>query len=178
MDPSLLRADCGRCAALCCTALAFDRSAQFAHDKPAGEPCANLTQSNQCSIYAVRAQSGFSGCVAYDCLGAGQRVVQEVFEGRTWREDPSLARPMFEAFAEMRRVHELLQLLTLAGRLNLTVAQETERTELMNALDPAGGWTRARLQDFSEGPLAARVQALIADLRQNDTVSAWRYARG
>ena len=37
-----LTADCGRCFGLCCVALPFSRSADFAYDKPAGEPCVNL----------------------------------------------------------------------------------------------------------------------------------------
>ncbi len=36
-----LRADCGRCAGLCCVAPAFTASADFAIDKPAGQPCPN-----------------------------------------------------------------------------------------------------------------------------------------
>jgi hypothetical protein len=39
MDDALLRAECARCAALCCVTLAFDASDLFAFDKAAGEPC-------------------------------------------------------------------------------------------------------------------------------------------
>ena len=38
-----LRADCTRCFALCCVAPAFAASADFAIDKPAGQPCPNPT---------------------------------------------------------------------------------------------------------------------------------------
>src|SRR6185437_7197530 len=47
-----LRADCGRCFGLCCVAPAFVRSADFAIDKPAGQPCPNLaTTSFDCSLH-------------------------------------------------------------------------------------------------------------------------------
>ena len=37
-----LRADCARCSALCCVALPYAASADFAYDKPAGRPCRHL----------------------------------------------------------------------------------------------------------------------------------------
>jgi len=37
-----LRADCERCFGLCCVVPAFARSADFAFDKAAGEPCRHL----------------------------------------------------------------------------------------------------------------------------------------
>jgi hypothetical protein len=64
MTSTDLRADCARCAALCCLALAFDRSPLFAFDKAAGEPCANLGSRGRCLIYAERAAKGFAGCQA------------------------------------------------------------------------------------------------------------------
>ncbi|MDR3081083.1 MAG: pentapeptide repeat-containing protein, partial [Streptomyces sp.] len=41
-DRSDLRADCSSCFALCCVALPFAASADFAIDKAAGTPCPNL----------------------------------------------------------------------------------------------------------------------------------------
>src|SRR6266705_5718855 len=52
--------------------------------------------------------SGFGGCAAFDCLGAGQQVVQVTFGGRDWRAEPELATPMFAVFAVMRKLHQLL----------------------------------------------------------------------
>ncbi len=37
-----LKADCEKCFGLCCVALPFAASADFAFDKQAGSPCINL----------------------------------------------------------------------------------------------------------------------------------------
>jgi uncharacterized protein YjbI with pentapeptide repeats len=103
-----LRADCTRCFALCCVAPAFSASADFAIDKAAGQPCPNLRTDFRCSIHDLLRPRGFGGCAAFDCLGAGQKVAQVTFGGRDWRADPTLAAPMFAAFAVMRQLHELL----------------------------------------------------------------------
>jgi hypothetical protein len=102
-----LRADCARCAALCCVAPAFARSADFALDKPAGRPCPNLLGDLRCGIHDGLRYQGFPGCDAFDCFGAGQQVVQVVFAGRDWRDDPQTAEGVFEAFSVLRQLHEL-----------------------------------------------------------------------
>ncbi len=85
-----LRGDCERCAALCCVAVAFDRSELFGFDKAADAPCRNLDGAHGCTIHDHLAASGFRGCAAYDCYGAGQAVTQEMFGGRSWRDEPAL----------------------------------------------------------------------------------------
>jgi hypothetical protein len=103
-----LRADCSRCAALCCVAPAFARSADFAVDKPAGQPCHHLQADFRCGIHAVLRESGFPGCTVFDCFGAGQQVTQVTFGGRTWRDEPQIAGPMFAVLPVMRQLHEAL----------------------------------------------------------------------
>jgi uncharacterized protein YjbI with pentapeptide repeats len=103
-----LRADCRRCVALCCVAPALTASADFAINKPAGQPCPNLRTDFRCAIHDRLRPAGFSGCAAYDCFGAGQKVAQDTFGGRDWRSEPDLAAPMFAAFSVMRGLHELL----------------------------------------------------------------------
>ena len=102
-----LRADCGRCAALCCVAPVFARSADFAIDKPAGRPCPNLRHDFRCGIHGGLRERGFAGCDAFDCFGAGQQAVQVTFGGRDWRQDPQTAEEMFGAFSVLRQLHEL-----------------------------------------------------------------------
>jgi len=119
-------------------ALAFDKSALFAFDKAAGEPCRHLDGQGGCAIHAARAARGFRGCMAYDCLGAGQRVTQAMFRGRSWRDDPALLAPMVRAFLAVERAHRLLQLLSEAARLPLTPADERRRGELEVAVQLAG----------------------------------------
>ncbi|MEV2242386.1 pentapeptide repeat-containing protein [Micromonospora sp. NPDC049891] len=109
-----LRADCARCFGLCCVAPAFAASADFALDKPAGQPCRNLRADFGCAIHAELRDRGFPGCTVFDCFGAGQRVAQATYGGRDWRDEPGNARQMFDVFAVMRQLHELLWYLTEA----------------------------------------------------------------
>ena len=103
-----LAANCSQCFGLCCVALPFAASADFAIDKRAGEPCVNLAADFGCQVHSRLRDIGFSGCTVYDCFGAGQQVAQVTFGGRSWRADPASAPQMFEAFAVMRQLHELL----------------------------------------------------------------------
>ena len=102
-----LRADCSRCAGLCCVALPFARSADFAIDKPSGMPCRHLREDDRCGIHDRLRPEGFPGCEVFDCFGAGQQVVQVTFGGRSWRDGDDLARPLFAAFGTLRAVHEM-----------------------------------------------------------------------
>ncbi len=110
-----LRGDCARCFGLCCAALPFTRSADFAVDKTAGTPCGNLRADHRCGIHARLRDSGYAGCTVYDCFGAGQHVSQVTFQGQDWRTGPpERARLMFEVFPVARHLHELLRYLTEA----------------------------------------------------------------
>ncbi len=112
-----LTADCSRCAALCCVALPFAASSDFAVDKPAGTPCHHLQSDFRCGIHAGLREAGYPGCTVYDCFGAGQQVVQVTFGGRDWRSHPELAESMFAVFPVVRVLHELLWYLTEARAL-------------------------------------------------------------
>ncbi|NDV01423.1 hypothetical protein [Pseudoroseicyclus tamaricis] len=138
-------ADCSRCAALCCMALALDEGPHFAIDKPAGTPCPNLS-GHACSIHDRLPDAGFPGCAAYDCAGAGQRVVQEVFAGRSWQQEAALTGPMIRAFAAMREVQALHRFLLSAAGLPLTPAQEEERLAWLETLAPERAWDAAALE--------------------------------
>ena len=135
-----LTADCARCFGLCCVALPFSASADFAIDKRAGVPCVNLERDFGCREHSRLRDIGFVGCTVYDCFGAGQQVAQVTFQGRSWRDDPSSAGPMFEAFAVMRHLHELLWYLQDAstrpvGRgLLAGIAAVAESTERLTGL--------------------------------------------
>lgn len=112
---STLRADCADCFGLCCVAPAFARSADFAIDKPAGDPCPNLLVDFRCGIHERLRPQGFPGCTVFDCLGAGQKVAQVTYQGRSWRDAPGTATEMFDVFAVMRQLHEILWYLTEAA---------------------------------------------------------------
>ncbi|MFT4034570.1 MAG: pentapeptide repeat-containing protein [Patulibacter sp.] len=110
-----LRSDCSRCFGLCCVAPAFAKSSDFAFDKGHGEPCRNLDRSFRCRIHTRLRDAGCRGCVVFECFGAGQRVSQETFAGVSWHEAPPTRTLMFEAFAVMRPLHELLAYLREAA---------------------------------------------------------------
>lgn len=112
-----LSADCANCVGLCCVALAFARSADFAFDKPAGDPCVNLDSDYRCEIHPQLRDRGFKGCTVFDCFGAGQKVSQVTFQGASWRDDPETRASMFATFPLVRRLHELLWYLDAAMRL-------------------------------------------------------------
>ena len=106
--PENLLADCRSCFGLCCVALPFAKSSDFAVDKAAGEPCRNLRQDSRCGIHSSLREKGFPGCTVYDCFGAGQKVSQSTFAGRDWRQQPSNSSEMFAVFPIVRDLHELL----------------------------------------------------------------------
>ncbi|MFB7663352.1 pentapeptide repeat-containing protein [Kitasatospora sp. NPDC056138] len=112
-----LLSDCANCFGLCCVALPFAASADFAVNKDAGKPCSNLQADFRCGIHTQLRQKGFPGCTVFDCFGAGQKVSQVTFGGQDWRQAPDSARQMFDVFPVMRQLHELLWYLTEALEL-------------------------------------------------------------
>lgn len=154
-----LRPDCANCAALCCMALAFDRSDLFAIDKPAGEACPHLDACGACVIHGERIERGFAGCVDFDCLGAGQRTTRLFLARGTWMKDPALIGPMSRAFGHLLRAHEYLSLLDLAETLDISPADRTILTELRGALEDAG------IHGGEIVAVQARIDAFLKSLR-------------
>jgi uncharacterized protein YjbI with pentapeptide repeats len=149
-----LRADCGSCFGLCCVALPFARSADFAVDKAAGTPCAALRADFRCAIHAELREKGFSGCTVFDCFGAGQKVSQVTFGGTDWRQAPGSAGTMFKVFPVMRGLHELLYYVTEA--LELGPARPVHK-ELRRA--------RQHLDDLTRGSAESIVALDVNALR-------------
>jgi len=160
-----LKPDCTSCAALCCVVFAFDRSESFAIDKGAGEVCPNLSNSGQCNVFDHRSELGFKGCITYTCHGAGQRVTQQVFQGRSWRDDGALTQRMGEALSVLRRVHEQLAILDAAKSLPLSDDHLHELYHLSSELIPADGWSEESLAAFPIDEMVSRVRAFLQSLR-------------
>jgi len=112
--PAALRADCSRCAGLCCVVPAFYSVQGFAYDKRPHTPCAHLTRADRCAIHAERAAHGFPGCVGFDCYGAGQRVTQELLGGASWRSSHEAAARAFTAYSSLLALHRLMATLAVA----------------------------------------------------------------
>jgi uncharacterized protein YjbI with pentapeptide repeats len=161
LDSGRLRADCGRCFGLCCVAPAFSASADFAIEKPAGQPCPNLRPDFGCGIHQELRPRGFRGCAVFDCLGAGQRVAQVTFGGRDWRQAPDTAPAMFAAFAVMRPLHQLLSYLSEALA---SEAARPLREDLTLAIEATEGLAGGSAESLRELDLAAHrenVNALL-----------------
>jgi uncharacterized protein YjbI with pentapeptide repeats len=142
-DPSDLRGDCAQCFGLCCVALPFARSTDFALDKPAGKPCPNLRGDHRCGIHADLREKGFTGCTVYDCFGAGQKVSQITFGGQDWRTGTKEhARQMLDVFPVVRQLHELLWYLNealglaAARPVHADLRRARERTERLTRQTP------------------------------------------
>lgn len=163
-----LRADCARCAGLCCVAPALTVSADFAIDKPPGRPCPHLGVDFRCGIHTDLRGRGFAGCATFDCLGAGQRTVQETFGGRDWRRSPELAESMFAVFGVLRRLHELLWYLAEALTLDAARPRHAELAAARDRIERLAHDGPAELlavdvdaQRDQVGPLLAAVSALV-----------------
>ncbi|NOU96745.1 pentapeptide repeat-containing protein [Paenibacillus sp. LMG 31456] len=139
---SSLQADCENCFGLCCVALPFAASVDFATDKDAGQPCPNLQSDFRCSVHSSLRQLGFRGCTVYDCFGAGQKVSRVTFGGLNWQHAPEAAKQMFHVFPIMRQLHELLWYLTealtlqSASPIHEALSLALDKTERITHLDP------------------------------------------
>lgn len=139
-DFTELRADCEKCFGLCCVALYFCASEDFPNDKASGKPCENLQSDFRCSIHESLRKSGYKGCTAYDCFGAGQKVAQVTYGGQDWRKCPETAKQMFDVLLIMSQLHEMIWFLTEALTLQAShsIHEELSRmiceTELLTYL--------------------------------------------
>lgn len=127
-----LKADCENCFGLCCAALPFAASIDFAQDKEAGQPCHHLRSDNRCEVHTDLRQLGYRGCTVYDCFGAGQKVSQITYSGMDWRMKPTITKQMFELFPVMWHLHELLWYLSEAFALDITHSIHKELQDALN----------------------------------------------
>ncbi len=167
--PSLV-ADCSACMGICCVAPSFEKGAEFALSKPALTPCPHLNDKDRCKIYRNLDWHGFSACGAFDCKGAGQYLTQVVYPGKSWRDSPTLKAEMAETYRRLRRVHDLIEVFTLANSLPLDERQETARQTALITLAPENGWT-------AEGLIEAEAAGLFGDMQKTLRSFQSAYAR-
>jgi hypothetical protein len=160
-DRPHLRADCANCAGLCCVAPAFAASADFAIDKPAGQACPNLGEDFRCGIHAQLRERGFPGCTVFDCFGAGQRITQETFGGRSWREAPELAAAQFAVLPVMRQLHEMLWYLTEAAARPEAAPLQDEVRAVCERTERLAGGSAEELTGFDVTAYRAGVGQLL-----------------
>ncbi|MCX4747899.1 pentapeptide repeat-containing protein [Kitasatospora sp. NBC_01287] len=170
-ESTALTGDCANCFGLCCVALPFTASADFAVTKEAGKPCRNLQADFRCGIHTRLRQQGFAGCTVYDCFGAGQRVSQVTFGGADWRQAPGTAGQMFAVFPVVRQLHELLWYLAEALTLAPAAELRPELRELLAATEAlAAGTDAAALLALDLPAHRGRVNTLL--LRAGELVRA------
>lgn len=165
-----LQGDCGNCFGLCCVALPFAASSDFAADKAAGKPCTNLQQDFRCGIHTRLRERGYSGCTVYDCFGAGQKVSQVTFGGRDWRSAPDTARQMFDVFPVVRQLHELLWYLAEALALPAAGPLHAELRRVLDETERLAGQSPDALQDVDVAAHRQVVNVLL--LRTSELVRA------
>ena len=157
-----LRADCSRCAGLCCVAPAFSASADFAIDKPARHACPNLRDDARCGIHAELRERGFPGCTVFDCFGAGQQTVQVTFAGGPdWRDSPESGASVFAAFGVQRLLHELLWYLAEALALPAAAPLHGELVALRARTDRLTAADAEELAAVDTAVLQAEAGALL-----------------
>ncbi|MFE6053313.1 pentapeptide repeat-containing protein [Kitasatospora sp. NPDC056446] len=169
-EPTPLQSDCGSCFGLCCAALPFVAGNDFAVNKAAGSPCRNLRTDFTCGIHTRLRDQGFRGCTVYDCYGAGQRVSQVTFGGRSWREEPDTAGPMFQVFPVVRQLHELLRHLTEALTFAPAAALHDELRQALAETDRLAGGTPEEILAVDVPAHRQRVSDLL--LRAGELVRA------
>lgn len=172
---SSLKSDCSRCFGLCCMALPFAKSADFAVDKAAGRPCGLLRADFGCTIHSRLRDHGYRGCTVFECFGAGQQVSQVTFGGRDWRQNPKSAQQMVDVFAVMRQLHEMLSHLTEAAGWS---AARAVRADLRLVHEEVTRLTAASVEDLlgvDVGELQSRVGPLLS--RASKLVRAGRPGR-
>lgn len=165
LDRQSLRPDCRNCFALCCTALGFSRSSDFAVDKPAGTPCKNLDSDFSCTVHDRLRPRGFRGCTVFDCFGAGQNVSQNLFEGRSWKAEPEKARDMFPTFQVARQLHEMLWYLAEAACKTWDPDTSRQVNDLRSEITTATGDIRQILA-LDPGAMHERVRTVLMDVSE------------
>lgn len=112
-----LKIDCKKCSGLCCTALYFSKTEGFPNDKPAGKPCTNLMSDYGCAVHNKLMQYNLKGCMAFDCLGAGQKVTSDIYGGVSWKNQPERAEEIFRVFLAVWQLHQMVWYLAEAAAI-------------------------------------------------------------
>lgn len=166
-DLAEFASDCARCTGLCCTALPYRRSREFAADKPAGRPCPHLGGDFGCRIHARLRADGWPGCTEFECFGAGPKAVSRV-AGQAWG-DPTRpetaaspqAAAQFETFLALRPLQEARFHLRTLPRAGLPAELRRHVAELdarASELADSGELTAA-----AAGALRERVSGVLRD---------------
>ncbi len=160
-----LKADCARCTGLCCVAYPFIDADKFGYDKPADQACRHLGPDCRCAIHDEREQMGFRGCITFDCNGAGQRAVNDLFRHVDWRTGGVAAGEILDAFRALTHIHAALAQLKVMEELPLDAGQLERFQALFSRLEPASAWTVETLDAFPAQRAEKEVQVFAVSLQ-------------
>lgn len=140
LDPHLMDEfiiDCQCCSGICCAALYFSKMDGFPQDKKAGVPCVHLCQDGLCAIHSDLTKRRLTGCIQYDCLGAGQIVTQSLYPNTLWQDHPNQREQLFSDFVKVFQLQQmrwyLLQCTCLNGIDDLLFDMDQLLTEIKSA---------------------------------------------
>lgn len=135
-----LKIDCKNCCGLCCSALYCFKTEGFPADKAAGVPCRNLMPDFRCKVHTTLEKHKLKGCIAYDCLGSGQKVTRNIYKGLNWKEVSEAAKQIYEVFLIVHELHQMLwylaetSMIRCAGNLrdeiNVLIGENKKMTNL------------------------------------------------
>lgn len=161
-DDSEFRSDCAECAAICCSAFAFEPSEDFPEAKPAGVACQHVTADFRCAVHDRRAALGFRGCIVFDCHGAGQAFTADFLNSGGQAAD------IAQYFPDLVALQKARHLLFLALGLALGPEKEARaRTLLAASARPDSGWTAATLDRVQPRRFAKTVAEFLAGLKND-----------
>jgi hypothetical protein len=101
------------------------------------------------------------GCTVFDCFGAGQRVTQQTFGGRSWREAPDLAADQFALLPVVRQLHEMLWYLAEALTRPEAAALHGDVRALRARTEELAGGTPEQLRALDVGGHRRQVGDLL-----------------
>lgn len=93
----------------------------------------------------------------FDCFGAGQRITQETFGGRGWREAPG----MLDLLPIVRQLHELMWLLTEALKLDEAKKLHPKLRDARDETDRLAGGEAAALKRLDLDAYRSEVNPLL-----------------
>ncbi|WP_250002042.1 pentapeptide repeat-containing protein [Actinoplanes sp. M2I2] len=97
----------------------------------------------------------------FDCFGAGQRLTQETFGGRTWRDEPAIAGDMFASLPVVRQLHELMWLITEALKLDEARPVHRKLRDSLDRIDHLAAGSPAELKALDVDAHRRRVNPLL-----------------
>ncbi len=166
IPPSLhpFQPDCSNCFGLCCLTLYFSRQDGFPADKSAGTPCNHLREDFRCAIHDKLTAKGCKGCVAYECLGAGQKVSQVTYQGRSWREDSISADELCDVYLVMYQLQEICWYLTLALTYKAAAPMQEKLKQALRETEQATILSPQALLVFDLSAHRAKIGALLKEV--------------